>query len=293
MISSMTGFGRGTAQRHGYLATVELRSVNKRFFEASVRMPSALAPYETDVQARLNEAFDRGRITVQVQVERSAEAALPLRVDEQAARAYRRLLDDLRRAAGLDEPVHLEHLLNYPDVFTTAEDDETAAEQQWEAVQEALEAAIPDLRAMRRQEGEALHADLAARIDAIEQELDAAEMRAPERVEEARERLRTRIHGLLDDDRVDPDRLELEIALLADKLDVTEECVRLRSHLQLFREALASDEPVGRKLNFIVQEIHREVNTIGSKSNDPDLAHGAVRMKEEVEKIREQVQNVE
>lgn len=292
MVCSMTGFGRGTAEVDGISATVELRSVNKRFFETSIRMPGALAARETDVQRRLKRSFERGRISAQAQVEGADEEMLPIEVDPEAAHAYKRLLEDLRTHARLDDQVSLQHMLQFSEVFTSV-DRETSTEASWPAVREALEEAIADLQTMRAEEGQALLAELEAHLATLETELRSAETRAPIRVDEARAKLHERLADLLEETRVNPERLETELAILADKLDVTEECVRLDSHLQLFREALAGDEAVGRKLNFIVQEMHREVNTIGSKANDTALSHGAVRMKEAIEKIREQVQNVE
>ena len=293
MISSMTGFGRGSAQVGALTATVELRSVNNRYIDVSVRMPRTLSDHEADIQAHIKNAFDRGRIEVQVEVERIDDDALPIQVNTKAARAYGRLLDELRRAAGIEEPVRLEHLIRYNDVFIAAEEDPSTKEHTWQAVEAALLEAIAQMQKMRRQEGKALQLDLEARLNAIAETLQNVQSRAPDRVAESQQRLRDRLEELLRDDRVDEDRLVQEIAILADKLDINEECVRLNSHLDLFREALAGNEPVGRKFNFIVQEIHREVNTIGSKANDAHIAHLAVGMKEEVEKIREQIQNVE
>lgn len=293
MIDSMTGFGRGQAEVKNVAATVELRSVNNRYCEVSARLPRSLGDYESEVQARIKKVFSRGRITVQVQLDAVADEVLPIEVDQDAVRAYTSLLNRLRAAAGVSEPIRLEHLLNYSDIFTTAETSSDEAELMWEATAAALDQAIEELRRMRRQEGSALLADLEERISAISRLLDSVQERAPVRVEEARQRLRGRLVDLLDDDRIDPDRLETEIAILADRLDITEECVRLRSHLDLFRQSLNSENPEGRKLNFISQEINREVNTIGAKSNDAEVAHLAVQMKDELEKIREQVQNVE
>lgn len=293
MIDSMTGFGRGQAEVKNVAATVELRSVNNRYCEVSARLPRSLGDYESEVQARIKKVFSRGRITVQVQLDAAADEVLPIEVDQEAVRAYTSLLNRLRAAAGVSEPIRLEHLLNYSDIFTTAETSSDEAELMWEATAAALDQAIEELRRMRRQEGSALLADLEERISAISRLLDSVQERAPLRVEEARQRLRGRLVDLLDDDRIDPDRLETEIAILADRLDITEECVRLRSHLDLFRQSLNSENPEGRKLNFISQEINREVNTIGAKSNDAEVAHLAVQMKDELEKIREQVQNVE
>ncbi len=289
----MTGFGRGSAQVGAITATVEMRSVNNRYLDVPVRLPRALSGHETDAQNLVKKAFDRGRIEVQVEVNRDAEDDLLIQVNAKAARAYGRLLADLREAAGIEEPVRLEHLIRYSEVFVTAKEDPATKEQMWQAVEAALAEAIVQMRAMRRQEGQALQTDLEAHVQAIEETLVRIEERAPHRIQESHTRLRERLEELLHNDRVDEDRLIQEIAILADKLDIHEECVRLRSHLDLFREALESDEPVGRKLNFIVQEVHREVNTISSKAHDAHIAHLAVSMKEEVEKIREQIQNVE
>ncbi len=293
MIESMTGFGRGTAEEGGITATVEMRSINSRFCEISTRLPRILSDYEAVLQTMLKQAFTRGRITVQVQISEASDELLPIRVDESAARAYTQLLEKLRAAAGIKDSVKLEHLLTFSDIFTTADDGNPVAETAWEATRKAVEIAAEALHLMRRQEGEALRQDLQARVDAIAARLAEVEKRAPERINEARQRLYSRLEDFFKDERVNPDRLEMEITLLADRLDVTEECVRLRSHLQLFTEALENPDPVGRKLNFLVQEINREVNTIGSKANDSVIAHLAVDMKEELERIREQVQNIE
>lgn len=293
MIESMTGFGRGTAEVGGITATVEMRSINSRFCEISTRLPRVLSDYEAVLQSMLKQAFSRGRITVQVQIEEAPDELLPIRVDESAARAYTQLLEKLRLAAGIKDPVKIEHLLTFSEIFTTVDDGSPASEIAWEATRKAIEISAEALHLMRRQEGEALRLDLQARIDTITERLSEVEKRAPERVTEARQRLHSRLADFFTDERVNSDRLEMEITLLADRLDVTEEIVRLRSHLQVFTEALNNPEPVGRKLNFLVQEINREVNTIGSKANDSAVAHLAVEMKEELERIREQVQNIE
>jgi len=297
MIESMTGFGRGSATRGETTARVEIRSVNKRHLSVSVRLPNAPVEVERDVEGRVKDAFERGQFTVSVDLEQPTEDALPLEVDTQAALAYRDLLERLRTAAQIQEPIGLDQLLRFDDVFARTEADAspTFSDDAAQAIADATDRAVDALRAMRREEGDALRTDLLARIDAMENHLDAIEDRAPERVSERQARMQERIADLLDGEgeRVDPDRLETEIALLADKLDVTEECVRLRSHLSMFREACADDEPAGRRFKFIVQEIHRETNTIGAKANDEAISRRAVQMKEEIEKIREQIRNVE
>lgn len=291
MIESMTGFGRGRAATPAADLTAEVRTVNGRYAEVSLRAPHALAAHEAALQQRAREALERGRISATLTLRRHAAPA-PLSVDRAAAAALRRMLDELREAAGIDEPVRLEDLLRFPEILLPAEEEPEADDELLRAAERALDEALEATRRMRRREGAALEADLRARLGAIERELEAVEADAPARIEAAREALHERLAEVLGDERVDRERLELEIALLADRLDVNEECVRLRAHLAAFREALARGGPVGRTLNFLAQEFNREINTIASKANDAAIAQRAVRMKDELEKIREQVQNV-
>jgi uncharacterized protein (TIGR00255 family) len=293
MIASMTGFGRGEAEHEGFTTQVELRSVNNRYCEVSSRLPRFLGDRESDVQKYLKSVFSRGRINVNVQLELPPTDGADLVVDIPAARAYHKLLQSLREATGIEEPVRLDHLLKNNDLFKPPEEDEAQAEKAWICVERALEAAANELREMRLQEGQALEKELHERVDAIDVRLAEVEEEAPKRIPAAGEKLRERLSEILEDDRIDNDRLEFEMAILADKLDVREECVRLHSHLDQFRDALAGDRAVGRKLTFLSQEMNREINTIGSKANDAGLSHLVVEMKEDLEKIREQVENVE
>lgn len=293
MIASMTGFGRGEAEIKGFTVTVEIRSVNSRYCEVSTRTPKSLTERETDIVRYIKETFSRGRISLQIQVEEPEAGKLQIRVDEDAVRAYARLLAEVRDAAGLDTPVRLDHILKFSDVFVPIEPPEDAEDIAWEATQDALRKACDDLRRMRRDEGKALHEELAERLEGITSRLDEIERLAPMRVPSAQQRMRDRLAEILEEERIDNDRIEFEMAMLADKLDVREECVRLKSHVNLFRQAIASGEPVGRKLNFLSQEMNREINTIGAKSNDADMSHLVVDMKEELEKIKEQIENVE
>ncbi|HEX8298387.1 MAG TPA: YicC/YloC family endoribonuclease [Rubricoccaceae bacterium] len=299
MILSMTGFGRGTHRTAGpdgaVEAAVEVRTVNGRGADATVRLPRALAAYEAEIAARVREHIGRGTATVTVTTEHTASTGA-LRVDAEAARAVAETLRALRDAAGLtatEAPITLDALLRPPDglprPLTAAAPDTLDA---WPAVQAALADALAGLDTMRAAEGAALDRDLRARLAALGALADAVEARAPHRVAEARTRLADRLAEMLDDTRIDPARLETEIALLADRLDVSEEVVRLRSHLAQADAALDGDEPAGRRLGFLVQEILREVNTTGSKAGDAEVAHLAVAMKETIEQIREQAANV-
>jgi uncharacterized protein (TIGR00255 family) len=293
-MNSMTGFGRASADHDGRQADVEVRSVNHRHLEASVRLPRVLADREQAVVTYLRSRFARGKFNVSIGLDADDEATLP-RVDLEAARAYGALLRDLARAAGTEPPT-VADVLRFSDVLDQPAPEDAPddlADTLWRLGEVALVRACDRLEAMRAQEGAALRDDLSARVDAIEAVVSRVEERAPQRVDEARTRLTDRLAALMTDERLDPVRLETEVALLADRLDVTEETVRLRAHLRFFREAMASGEAAGRRLNFLAQEIGREINTVGSKANDTEIAHLAVGMKEELEKIREQVQNVE
>jgi uncharacterized protein (TIGR00255 family) len=274
---------------------VEVRSVNGRFAEVAIRGPRIVGAFEPAIQAGVEEALVRGSVTVGVSIQRRGDET-GLVVDAGAARQYATLLTELRNAAGLtpaEAPVTLESLLRYPEVIApAAEDDDAARTEAWGAIEPALAEALEALDAMRIQEGRAIAEDLEHRLGLIEASLTDVEARAPVRVQEARNRLRERLEELLGDERVNRDRLETELALLADRLDVSEECVRLRSHLGQFRDALAAHDAVGRRLNFLSQELNREANTIGSKANDAEVARLVVGIKEELERMREQVQNV-
>lgn len=293
MIASMTGFGRGEASSHGYVATVEIRSVNSRYCEISPRTSKSISDKEGELTRIIKETFSRGRISVSVQIDEPVAEKAPFRVNQVAVRNYVALLEEVRAAAGIEEAIRLEHVLRYSDIMESVEPPMDTENYAWNATVEALAIACKGMREMRFQEGDALRKELVDRLDGTESKLREVERLAPLRVVSTKERLQQRLSEVLEDGRIDPDRLEFEMAMLADKLDVREECVRMDSHLVLFREAIASGEAVGRKLNFLAQEMNREVNTIGSKSNDAEMSHLVVGMKEELEKIREQVENVE
>jgi uncharacterized protein (TIGR00255 family) len=294
MISSMTGFGRGQAAGQGYEATVEIRTVNSRFCEVTIRGPRELNDREAQIQRQVKDTLARGRVTLNVQLEKAQGDGPGLQVNASAVRGYKALLEDVGRLAGIrDTTVSLDQLLRFQDIFEAEVHEAEDPEAAWTPVSEALTQALETLKAMRLVEGAALHEELMQRIDAIAEGLAQVRVLAPERIPAARIRVRERLDEIIQEGRVDPDRIEQEIAFLADRLDVTEEFVRLDAHLIAFREALASDEAVGRKLNFIAQEINREVNTIGSKANDAEIAQLVVGMKEALEKIREQIENVE
>jgi uncharacterized protein (TIGR00255 family) len=288
MLRSMTGFGAGATER----VRVELRAVNHRFLQVKLRLPSHLSQLESDFEARVKEGLSRGVIqgTVAIEVPQNEGA---VNVDATAAARLMAQLRVLRLELELDEEPTLAHVLSLPGVVRTESksvDDDALVEEARRAFAEALDALV----AMRAREGEALAADLTGNIDALEELVDAIRRRSPESVREHQAALEERVASLLGSEReIEEKDLAREIALLADKLDVAEETSRLGMHLEQLRELIAKGGAVGRKLDFLVQECLREVNTIGSKCNDAATAHAVVDAKTLVERLREQVQNVE
>lgn len=292
MVTSMTGYGRGEATSGGIHVTAELRSVNNRFLDVALRLPRALSMRENDCKEIVRRGLSRGKVNVTVTLDRAGSGSAGVQINPDAARAYYKLLQNLRKSLKLRETVKLEHLLHFSDILEQ-EEETTADEEEWEVTKSALEAAVADLQQMRRKEGQELENDFRKRIALLSKRLEEVEELSKAQVPRERERLKERVRQLLENESVDEGRLELEIVLLADRLDVTEECVRFRSHNKFFLQALDTDEPAGRRLNFLIQEMNREANTIGSKSNAQEIAHIVVGIKEELERIREQLQNIE
>jgi uncharacterized protein (TIGR00255 family) len=288
----MTGYGAGQATRGGVLVRVELRSVNHRFLDASLRISRDFAGLEDRVRERLRAALSRGRVTVSVDVETEGGSSR-LVLDETLAAEYRTVLRILEEKHGLAVASDAVAFAQLPDLVRretpTLRDEDVEG-----ALDEAMDAALVQLEAMRRKEGEALRKDLAGRLDRIDEVLAAVEGAAARASERTRDRLASRVASLVPEG-IEPDtqRLATEIAILAEKADVTEEIVRFRAHTAAFREFLSRGDAVGRRMDFLLQEMNREANTIGSKSSSAEIAHLVVEAKEEIERLREQVQNVE
>jgi uncharacterized protein (TIGR00255 family) len=288
----MTGFGAGRGEAGGEVISVELRAVNAKFCEVKPRLPRELAALEVELQKTIKGRVHRGVIDAFVRREAGGEQGSTPRADLALAAGYAKALRELKDSLGLAGEPTVQDLAAMEGVITLGEsrpDLESAAA----ALQRALSAALDALDGMRRREGEALARDLGARLDAIEKGARELSRLAPLQVEAARERLSARIAELTRGTPIDPARLAQEVALFADRTDVAEELTRLGSHLNQARGLIRSEAPAGRKLEFIVQEMNREINTIGSKSQDAGIANAVVELKAELERIREQVQNVE
>ncbi len=287
----MTGFSKAQINEHGISTNVEIRSVNGRYLELSCKMPKNLQHKELELRDMVKQALERGSVSVFVKVDSTSKTASV--VNSEKAAAYHASLEALRKKLHIDTPVSVSDLLSIPDVMGQDEEDDKEAEMQWKIVAKALKAALTALDTMRKNEGKEIIKDMRARMKTIETTLDTIEETGMKRIPEERERLRARVAQLFEADEIDEQRLQLEIVLLADKLDISEECVRLRSHIKFMNDAFRTGEGNGRQMNFMLQEMNREVNTIGSKANDANIARMVVGVKDELERIREQVQNVE
>ena len=288
---SMTGIGNGRAQQGEFSLRVELRSVNHRFLDLAFRLPTAFTEFEPEIRSRLQKEIDRGRVNVALEFERS-RSELEVNFDEAFVRAF---VQEARRVAhehGLDDDIGVTEIAQFEQAFTVREKD-IDAELRRSLLDEALTAALDAYQTMRESEGRNLGEDMLRRLDAIEEQLSVVKTRAAEVPQELHRRLRERIDRMGAADAVDPQRLAAEVALLVDKASVEEEIDRLESHLGQFRETIATPGPAAKRLGFLLQEMHREINTTGSKSTDLEITGAVVRMKEEVENIREQIQNLE
>lgn len=289
---SMTGFGRGETDGRGRVYTVEVQSVNHRFLEARCRLPKRLAGLEPRVQRAVQQRFARGHLEVSVQEKDLEGRTRTLKIDLALARQYVESLRTLQREMDLPGQVTLEMLAGQRELISVEESEETLDEA-WAELEPALLSALDALATMRCQEGAALTQALRRYLDEIEGTLSRVLGRTSDLVTAHRNRLRERVAELLDGRLPDPLRLEQEVALLAERGDVAEECDRLRSHLTQFRETLDQSGPQGRRLDFLLQEMNREANTIGSKAADASLAQDVVELKTAIERLREQVQNIE
>lgn len=299
MLKSMTGFGRGEFEDESFSITVEMKTVNHRYNEVAIRLPRFLNPLEDRIRKTILKTVNRGRIDVFINADYTTSDNCSLKVDKNLAAAYHRALQEVGEAIGADGAtingaVELLHIARCPEVINVKEgffDVETV----WPKVQQAVEQAVANLVAMREAEGGNIYGDFIYRADLIAEKLAEIEERSPKVVEEYQAKLSERLNNLLEDHNiaVEPERLLQEVAIFADRTSITEEIVRLKSHIKQFKIIIASDQPVGRKLDFLIQEFNREANTIASKANDYTLAQIVVDVKAEIEKIREQIQNIE
>lgn len=295
MTVSMTGFGRGEARGSGCSWIVELRSVNHRYLDISIKSPRRFMAWEERIKKAIASFHVRGRIDVYVSFSDEGIETARLKADLPLAKEYLACLKEIMDELSVPGAPDLAMLASYRDIITPLDGELSGEllEELWTNFNEALLRALNECKRMRKREGEMLQEDLFARLKAFQQKIDTIERSLPQIIEQRESSLKERLDILLSGVDIDPIRLAQEVAILIDKIDVSEEIVRLRSHVEQFKGFLRLDEPIGRRLDFLVQEFLREVNTIASKISDAETAHVSVSMKNDLEKIREQVQNLE
>ena len=292
MIKSMTGYGSAKGCCEGLNIGIELRSVNNRYLDCSVRLPRGFLFAEEAVKSRVQTHISRGKIDVYVSVDSTGADAMVVKVNEKLAAGYVEAVRQLADAYGLENSLTATALGRMPDVLSVEKHD-ADADAVTAAISETAEQALLAYDDMRRREGQKLHDDISGRLDTIERYVGEIERRSPETVREYRERLWKKMSEVLQNTALDEQRILLEAGIFADKVAVDEETVRLRSHIAQMRSMLAEGSPIGRKMDFLVQEFNRESNTIGSKCNDSAVTKIVIELKSEIEKIREQIQNIE
>ena len=292
MIKSMTGFGRCEVTEGNRKYTVEMKSVNHRYLDVNIKMPKALNFFESTIRNLLKEYMERGKVDLYITFEDFSEDNFCLKYNEELAGEYLKHLTAMADKFGLDNDIKVSTLSRYPDVFTM-EQVETDENELWAGLEKALRGAAEQFVESRIKEGERLRADLVEKLDGMISYVDYIEERSPQILEEYRMRLESKVQELLGDRQLDDARIAAEITIFADKICVDEETVRLRSHILSMKETLLAGGGMGRKLDFIAQEMNREANTILSKANDLEVSDCAIALKTEIEKVREQIQNIE
>ena len=292
MIKSMTGFGRCEVLKDSRKFTVELKSVNHRYLDVNIRMPKKLNFFETSIRTLLKSYADRGKVDIFITYEDLSQSQVSVKYNAALAAEYLKYLNQMAEEFSLDNDVRVSTLSRYPEVFTMEECSEDEDEL-WNGLKEALEGAFSQFVEMRTKEGERLKEDILLKLDLLSEQIRFIEERSPQIIAEYRTQLEEKMRELLEDTQIDDNRIAAEVILFADKICTDEEVVRLKSHIQHMKETLEESNGIGRKLDFIAQEMNREANTILSKANDLDISNRAISLKTEIEKIREQIQNIE
>jgi len=292
MLSSMTGYGRGVYHSENLEINAEVRSVNNRFLDVVIKVPKSLLDYEQKIREQVAHSISRGRLNVWITFSGGEEQFQNLALNKPLLSAYTRLATEIQKEFDIQGSLDINRLFDLQDVLVL-NGAGTADEETWKLVQKAVIEALEQLSDMRAREGAELKKDIDKRIALLDKAVTSIEKLAKSRPVEELDKLRSRIQPLIKNEIVDASRLEMELAIIADRLDITEECVRFHSHNKLFSELIESHESSGRRLNFLLQEMNREANTIGSKAASSEISHLVVEIKEEIERIREQIQNVE
>lgn len=292
MIKSMTGFGRCEVSEAERKITVEMKSVNHRYLDVNIKMPKKLNFFETAIRSELKNYIQRGKVDVFITYEDFTENNVCIKYNKEIAAEYMEYLKQMAEDFGLDNDIQVSKLSRYPEVLTMEEQTIDEAEI-WKVLGRAIKGAAEGFVETRIKEGENLRKDLIGKLDGMLGHVDYITKRSPQLIEEYSNKLKERVHELLEDVQIDENRLLMEVTLFADKVCVDEELVRLRSHIETTKQTLIDGGSIGRKLDFIAQEMNREANTILSKANDLEISARAIELKTEIEKVREQIQNIE
>jgi uncharacterized protein (TIGR00255 family) len=291
----MTGYGQAVKTVKGTEVSTEMRSVNSKSLDISLRLPPMFNDRENGVKEIIKQKISRGKISISLNIDKNIFDKVNLKLEPAAVKSYYKLLNNIKRIVKSDEDIKIDHLLKFSEIFKSQ--DNSDLNKYWNIVRSVVISALADLCRMKRREGKMLERDISLRIKLLENRLNEISSLSAENLESARKRLGEKVAALISPEysgsKVDPARIELELVLLADKLDVTEEVVRAKSHLYYFKKNMKEPGLSGRRLGFLVQEINREINTIASKSNNSYISQIVVEMKEELEKVREQLQNAE
>ena len=288
----MTGFGRCEVQREARKFTVELKGVNHRYLDINIRMPKKLNFFETAIRTLLKSYVTIGKVDIFITYEDSTQNQMAVKYNSSIAAEYLKYLRQMAEEFGLEDDIRVSTLSRYPEVFTMEEQTEDE-EELWNGLKEALEGAFSHFVETRTAEGENLKKDILDKLSNLEVLIGYIEERSPQIIQEYRTKLEEKVHELLEDTQIEDSRIAAEVILFADKICTDEEVVRLKSHIRHMRSTLEEEEGIGRKLDFIAQEMNREANTILSKANDLEVSNHAISLKTEIEKIREQIQNIE
>ena len=292
MIKSMTGFGRCEMEEHARRITVEMKAVNHRYLDLSIKMPKKFNPFEAQIRNVLKEYLERGKVDLYITCEDLGEENLQIRYNKSVAAEYLQYLRQMAEEFGLEDDVRVSTLSRYPEVFSM-EDVQVDEEEIWQDLEKVVRGAAKVFVESREREGEALKTDLLDKLESMQESVAQIEARSPQVIEEYREKLRAKVKELVGDVQIDESRLLMEVTVFADKICVDEEMVRLKSHIAAMSAELKKGGSVGRKLDFIAQEMNREANTTLSKANDLLTSDAAIELKTGIEKIREQIQNLE
>lgn len=292
MIKSMTGFGRCEVQKEARKFTVELKSVNHRYLDVNIRMPKKMNYFETSIRSLLKSYANRGKVDIFITYEDASQAQMAVKYNAVLAEEYLGYLKKMSEEFGLENDVKVSTIARFPEVFTMEEQTEDE-EELWNGLKEALQGAFEQFVETRTAEGAHLKKDIEEKLSVLEEHISIVEERSPQIVAEYREKLEEKVKELLEDTQIEENRIAAEVVIFADKICTDEEVVRLKSHINHMRATLEENEGIGRKLDFIAQEMNREANTILSKANDLEVSNHAISLKTEIEKIREQIQNIE